>query len=308
MAQWIEPGLDLKVELVDAGPYDPLDQGARFDVTGRVRGQPGISISRGRSSELDAFAAGHCSFILDNTDRFFDPSWGGYAVFPGIAGSTVTTPDRSTFAVTDLDVQVQCAADDWTPGGFGKVIAGQWPNSAGNNGWVFVIAAGGQLGLSWTANGTTQFDRTSTVVPTFTDGSDHWVRATLDVDNGAAGHDVKFYTSTDGTTWGQLGTTVTTAGTTSIFNSTASIAVGDILPFAGKVHYVEVRNGIDGVLIANPDFRQLPKGTKTFTDTVGVLWTVNGDARIEKRSPYAGLLEPGKRVEVTATKGAVSRR
>ena len=43
-----------------------------------------------------------------------------------------------------------------------------------------------------------------------------------------------------------LRTAVTTAGTTSIFNSTAPIAISDVLPIAGKVRYLEVRNGIDG--------------------------------------------------------------
>jgi hypothetical protein len=38
----------------------------------------------------------------------------------------------------------------------------------------------------------------------------------------------KFYTSDDGVSWTQLGTTVTTAGTTSIFDSTSALEIGSV--------------------------------------------------------------------------------
>lgn len=43
------------------------------DVSAYVRNEQRISVSRGRQSERDDFAAGTCSFTLNNADRRFDP-------------------------------------------------------------------------------------------------------------------------------------------------------------------------------------------------------------------------------------------
>jgi hypothetical protein len=113
-----------------------------------------------------------------------------------------------------------------------------------------------------------------------------WVRATLDVDNGAAGRDIKFYTSTDGVTWTQLGATVTQAGTTSLFVGTAEVNVGSYNNgaserMAGRVFSAEVRNGIAGTVVTNPDFGAQLAGTTSFFDSTGKAWTVTLPGRID---------------------------
>jgi hypothetical protein len=77
-----------------------------------------------------------------------------------------------------------------------------------------------------------------------------WLRATLDVDDGAGNCIVKFYTGDDGTNWTQLGTTVTTAGTASIFDSTAvletgSLGVGTANLLNGTVYRAIVQSAYD---------------------------------------------------------------
>lgn len=254
----------------------------------------------GRDHELSPFPPGTADLVLKNDDRLFDPEYTAGTYYGklnprtpfklsssssaldllGSGGSNASTPDHSSFAVTDLDVRVRVAMDDWTPGGFGIWLVSQW-GAAGNAGWAFAINATGFPALSWTADGTTGITRTSTAATGFTDGTDHWVRAVLDANNGAAGHDVRFYTSTDGVTWTQLGTTITTAGTTSIFNSTAALAVGDVLPFAGNVRLVDLRAGIDSATsVALPEFFAQRPGTTSFTDRAGRTWTINGSAAI----------------------------
>ena len=53
---------------------DPLTASPTWtDVTSYVRNSPGVRISRGRPTELDTFAAGQCSFTLDNRDARFSP-------------------------------------------------------------------------------------------------------------------------------------------------------------------------------------------------------------------------------------------
>lgn len=62
----------LKVEI--AFDSDPLTASPTWtDVTAYVRDSPGVRISRGRPTELDTFAAGQCSFTLDNRDARFSP-------------------------------------------------------------------------------------------------------------------------------------------------------------------------------------------------------------------------------------------
>jgi hypothetical protein len=50
----------------------------------------------------------------------------------------------------------------------------------------------------------------------------------LQVNNGSSQRVNKFYTSDDGVSWTQLGTTVTTAGATSIFDSTSALEIGSV--------------------------------------------------------------------------------
>lgn len=256
--------------------------------------------SYGRDDELADYGPGEATLRLKNDDRVLDPdhtagTYAGQLVprvpfrlrsiasaldLPGSGGSYAGTPDHASLAVTDLDVRVRLAMDDWTPGFLGQFLVGQWPNSAGNNGWVLAVNSAGTLGLTFTTDGTTSLARNSTAATGFTDGTDHWVRATLDANNGAGGHDVRFYTSSDGVDWTQLGTTVTTAGTVSLFNSTADLRIGDVLLLAGQVRYVEVRNGIDGTVVAAPDFMAQAPGASSFRDGTGKLWTLAGAAQI----------------------------
>ena len=272
----------------------------------------------GRSDELTSFGPGTADLVLKNEDRQLDPEYTAGTWFgklnprtpvrirsatsaldlPGSGGASASTPDDASFAVTDLDVRVKVAMDDWTPGGFGQFIVGHWPNVAGNNAWVLSMDTAGQPVLTWTTDGTTSITRTCSAATGFIDGSVHWLRCTLDVDNGAAGHTVVFYVSEDAVTWTQLGSTSTTAGVTSIFNSTGPLAVGDILSLAGLVAQVEVRNGIGGTIVTNPDFSAQRPGTTIFKDRTGKTWTVNGAAVIANdtahlQDEFYGFVEGG---------------
>lgn len=105
----------------------------------------------------------------------------------------------------------------------GIPLAGKW-NSAGNQrGWFFQHnGASGTLSLWYSTDGVNQTQVNSTAaLPTSLDGMDVWLRADLDVDNGAAGKDIKFWYSTDDrATWTQLGATVTSAGVITVFDNT----------------------------------------------------------------------------------------
>lgn len=262
----------------------------------------------GRDDELDSHPSGTATVVMKNDDRELDPdhasgtyfgqllprvpfrlrsSWSSLRL-PGASGAHATTPDHASLALTDLDVRFQLAMDDWTPGGFGNFLGGQW-GGEGQQSWVVGLTTAGNLTLVFTTDGSTDQTRTSTSALSFTNGDDHWIRVTLDANNGAAGHDVNFYTSEDGVTWTQLGTTVTTAGTVALHNSTASLTLGSSV--AGldptcDVRYFEVRSAIDGTVVASVDALTLEPGTTSFRDTSDKLWTINGTAAVQIDSDY----------------------
>lgn len=186
---------------------------------------------------------------------------------------------------TGLDVRVKVALPDWTPAATTYVIA---RNSGvdGSRGWYFGVNTAGFLVLASTSDGTaaTLVSKNSTAATGFADGSTGWIRVTYTADNGAAGYDVKFYTSTDGVAWAQLGATVTTAGVRNLF---ANAAIGyelgghsGVLSATGaaKIYEAQVRNGIDGpnVVPALPDL--WPPYSAAAVQPVGapVLTFVNG--------------------------------
>ncbi|MEV0114468.1 hypothetical protein AB0H77_14625 [Streptomyces sp. NPDC050844] len=115
------------------------------------------------------------------------------------------------------------------------------------------------------------------------------VRAVLDVSNGAGGWTMRFYVAEHiGGPWSLLGEPVTGSGVTAIFAGTAPLEVGDIgsVGFASaerEIWAFELRNGIDGPLVAAPDFTVQASGAASFTDAAGVLWQVENQARISDR-------------------------
>ena len=229
--------------------------------------------------------ANHESFRMesDGSFRFAKAVHGLTSLYlDGTAGNYVVTPDTAALDITgDIDLRAEVALDDWTSTEQ-ALISKYTPTGDQRSYLLRVMATTGELNLIWSEAGTaTVKQATSTVAPTATDGQPLWVRATLDVNNGSGGHTVTFYTSPDGIDWTQLGTPVTTAGTTSIFAGTSTLRVGargdDLTPLIGRVFRAQVYNGINGTLAAqlvcdggavDPRFR----------DRTGKVWTFTGSA------------------------------
>lgn len=207
-------------------------------------------------------------------------------VLDGVSPGRASTPDAPALDVVgDLDVAVYLAMDDWTPAAAAAPASKWLTGGADQRAWTTRVNTSGTLGLFWSNDGVATLSATSTAVPVVADGAGIWLRYVLDVDNGAGGRDILFYTSADGENWTQLGATVTQAGVTSVFNSTAELAVGAYNNggserFPGRVFEMRYRNGIDGPLVANPVFDQ-PAGTTSFVDDQGNPWTVIPPAFLE---------------------------
>lgn len=187
---------------------------------------------------------------------------------------TASTPDDPSFNGGDMSIRVRCTADDWTPGGLGRILIGQVDVTQVDESFFFGVNPTGNLIFMTTTNGSTLIPHVSTVATGFVDGSENWIRADLDVDNGAGQHTVTFFTSADGVVWVPLGAVVTVAGVINPWDSSSPLSFGPLLGWAGNIKFAEFIVG--GVTVADPDFTSLIPGTMGFEDSVGNEWTLSG--------------------------------
>ncbi|WP_031514864.1 hypothetical protein [Streptomyces sp. NRRL F-5123] len=288
-------------------PQTKLDVWARLqingtwvDVSGDVRssGTDAITITRGISASGGVLAdRGSCSLTLDNNSGNYSarnplsphypylglntPLQVGAAYgtpwldSPYGAYQAASTPDASVLDVTgDLDVRVGAELPVWGDAAQAVDIAlvAKWA-PAGDKSWYLGITPDGRIILVWCpTSSTTLFAESDRLrLPPW---SRRAVRATLDVNNGAGGWTVVFYTAdTLAGTWTQVGSPVTGTGTTAIFSGSANLLVGspgvdtDEDFVARKIYAAEVRSGIGGTVVANPSFESQAAGTTSFVDT-----------------------------------------
>lgn len=300
--------LNTQVELNRAGTWT--------DITEYVYARDGIDISRGRDDESSDVEPTTCGMTLDNRDGRFsprNPNGVYYGTFgrnsqirvtvieetpwlqiDQVTGTTLTpthvsTTDKATLDIVgDIDLRFDADLESWRDG---MELISKWTTSGNQRSYNLFLYTSGQLGLFWSTNGTNELGANSTLPVPITSGR-LAVRAVLDVDNGAAGKTATFYVSDSiSGSWTQLGTAVTTAGTTSIFSSSATVHLLDN-PNApatpgtihGRVFAAQIRNSA-GTVVANPDFTIQTVGATSFADTAGTpnTWTVNGaDLRITR--------------------------
>lgn len=274
-----------------------------------------LVITRGRQDEGTQPGPSTCSLTLNNTDGRYSPRNPNSPLYgkigrntplrvrmpsdhvgmsmPGVDGSYANTPDTAVLDIVgDFDVRVEVTPATWRPASFMALATKQQPTS-GNTSWALHLLPTGALELSWSTDGTNGANRvvrvSTAVVPSTT--TRVAVRAVLDVNNGASGHTVTFYTAPDiSGGWTQLGSAVTNAGVTSVFSGASSVAMGaadnggptftNATRYSGWVHAFELRNGINGTVVANPSFADQDPGTRTFTDPAGRVWYLQGGADI----------------------------
>lgn len=217
-----------------------------------------------------------------------------YLNLPGASGDYASTPDSAAASITgDIDLRTQVAFDVFPPSGDESLIS-KFVTSGDQRSYRIYVNSSGIVGFQSSSAGTlgTLVSEGSTVALSVSAGDSIWIRATLDVDNGAGGHDVKFYTSTDYDpdavtgTWTQLGATVTGAGTTSIFDSTADVEIGSVNggtnPTDGKIYRAQILNGIAGSIVADFDPNDATAGDPTVVSShTGETYTLQGNASIQ---------------------------
>lgn len=283
--------------------------GAWEDHTSAVYSRGEIVITRGRSDEAQSVSHGRCAFQLNNRDGKYSPrnplsplygkigpgtpmrvsvhAGTPYLEIPTGLNDRASTPDTAALDITgDVDVRVEARILDWEGAVNAQELMGKW-GPAGQRSWCLFVYRR-SVWFYHTADGTTELIKTSTEFTAPTPTGRLAVRATLDVNNGASGHTVVFYTApTLAGPWEQLGNPIVTSGTTSVFNSTSAVSVGNFPNgFAtprGSFYKAEVRNGIAGSVVANPDFTAQTVGAASFVDAAGRTWSMSGAAAISDR-------------------------
>lgn len=305
--------------MTDLGVKAELEiDGTWTDVTGHVLAKPGIKHSRGRPDEGARVDPSACSLTLRSPNGLYsnrNPLSPYYNLLgrntplrvsvtgtthlflpPQSTGATdwATTPDTAALDITgDVDVRVFGTITNWFNNNASQIgtteLIGKLTATTQKS-W-FLGTRNDLLYFEWSPDGTTSISASSTEPPLPAGTGTLVVRATLDVNNGLGGYTVTFYTAKSWAgPWIPLGTpTVTTAGTTSIFNSTAPLRIGNATNVAfasarGKVYRAELRNGINGTAVANPDFTIQTPGTTSFTDAAGRTWSLSGNATISDRA------------------------
>ena len=298
-----------------------LDGTTWTDVTSDVRGDDQIRITRGRSDWGQQVDAGRCSLTLSNTDGKYSPrnpespyfgqigrntpvrvsvNTGSVALdLAGASGDLAFTADHATLDITgDIDIRFDATLLNWylADRDLGQVdtslrteLIGKFSTTGDQRSWI-LYTRHGYLALEWSEAGTSTVKSvTSTQQLAIPASGRLAVRVTLDVNNGASGHTAVFYTSDSiSGTWTQLGDAVVGSGTTSIFASTATLRIGDATNITydeaiGSVHAAQVRTGIGGTVVANPDFTAQTSGATSFVDSAGRTWQLNGTAAITNR-------------------------
>ena len=227
----------------------------------------------------------------------------GYLYLPGTIINTqgISAPDSTAINLSgDITVDALVAPDLWTTAN--QVVISKL-NTIGTQGYEFAVTTGGLLFFA-TADGTTFHSIGSTAAVGFTAGNPGWIRASRQLNNGSGSYVLKFYTSPDGVTWTQLGTTVTAAITGFTASTGFVLNVGsrqlDAFPMAGKIYETKIYNSYLQATVGTPvfdaNFTTKAFGANSFTESSSNAATVTltgavvqaGDGRVSLVSSIGG--------------------
>lgn len=248
-----------------------VDLGAAYDVdyigiAGHTIGSTGGSVEAFYSTDtVDWFSFTDTGSFLSSTGEqwtingtarvAFDSSHTtGYLILDGTSGNYASTPHSAAIGITgNIALKGRHTPTSNTPAA-DMALQAKYVTTGNQRSYMAMLTTAGKLRLFYSLTGSTGIQADSTVAVGFTDGTT-W---SYKIERNATTGEIIFYTSTDGVTFTQLGTTVIgTAG--ALFNATSapleigSYNNGTLSPFAGKIYYAEVRNLVSGIIVAKFD-------------------------------------------------------
>jgi hypothetical protein len=277
-----------------------------------VHSRDPITATRGRSANAQVADPSTGSVSLKNADGRFaprNPNGAYYGKFgrnsplrlrvgglgpvrllaaPDGVGGGASAADSVALSITgDIDIRWE----GWLPSWYSTpmtLVGKDDVGSPGNYSWRLVVSdasfGAGSLGLLWSETGAGPTWGLGVSLPPPFYGHKA-VRVTLDVNNGAGGATATFYTApTLAGSWTSIGSHVLGA-TTSIFDSASPVFVQ---PATGASYGFELRNGIAGSVVANPDFTAATTEASSYTDPHSVGWSAVNGEYTNRRSMMTG--------------------
>lgn len=312
--------------------------GAWVDLTAQDRVRTDVSITRGRQNEQGAVSPTSVNYTLGSSDYAINndnPNAEYYGKIPtgtlqrvragdgdnhvnmpystvneGDTTTSVRTADKASLDLTgDIEVRVDVRPHTWRPAGRVMILASKYLIGGDQRSWNLYISYEGIVFFAWSPDGTAanRITKNSTVPIPATSGR-LAIKATLDVNNGAAGNTVTFYTApTISGAYTQLGAAVVTAGVTSVFASTSELVVGggdDVhevfvngVGFGGRFYGFHLYDGIGGSRVANPDFTGWALTDTSKVDSHSNTWALSDQARVTSpRVRFFGELASAEQV------------
>jgi hypothetical protein len=314
-----------------AFPDDPLEHRTQFAFGADVTADPGtwewtdatpslleqtISITRGRQAQAGAVTPGSISVVLDNPDGDFTPELATGAHYPHVVpgvpmreslrggttfielpgeGARISTPDGAGLGITgDVDLRVDVTLTEWRRPGRHIPLMNKGTAEGTDQSWELGVHEGGAPYVVWRESATSVVtvacEQTVVVPPS----GRLALRAAVDVDNGAGGFTVYFWTApTLAGPWAALGEGQTYDLASALVTSTAPVQAGHVeypaqvgaLPPVGRLHGLEVRDGIDGTVVAQVTAADVAEDAATFTGAGGRTWTVTAPAAATRWVP-----------------------
>ncbi|MFB6787699.1 hypothetical protein ACFCWT_13585 [Streptomyces olivaceus] len=296
-----------------AFPEDPLGTKVEFqiggtwtDVTEHAQLKDIITHTRGRTGEGQQTDPASCSLTLRSPDGLYAPRNPRSPYFGKIGRNTpmrvsvqassprllvpdggsggASTPDTSVLDITgSIDIRIDMALTNL---GRGQVVelAGKYRLTGDQRSWMVFADTNDTLVWRRSQNGVAFEQAASTVpLPRLPSGRVA-VRITWNSATGAT----TFYTAPSiSGPWTQLGD-VRPGPAGTIYASSSPVEVGDVtnsgfVSSTGSVYAFELRDGIGGSVVANPDFTAQTAGSTSFTDAAGRSWSLTGQAAISSR-------------------------
>lgn len=234
----------------------------------------------------------------------------GYLNLPGGTSDYAATPDSAVFDGADLEVQVLAAATDWTPAAVAVLVA-KFETTGNQKSWVLQVSTTGLLVTVVSPDGSDASNSLSSAAPGLVDGTAYWIRSKRVASTGAVtyGKAASTLATPQESDW-----TTITGGTLlagqSPFSSSAVVTVGGrdgiptgagTNPFTGKI--IAARILVNGVEVANPDWRNASGGEVSITDSHGLVWTKNGSAVVVGRTVVPPPAVPVAAAPITGLPG-----
>lgn len=197
----------------------------------------------------------------------------------GVAGNFVRTPNAAANQITG-NIEITAQINPLVLN-IDQNIVNKSGVSGVTMGYNFFLNSAGGLNFSFSPTGSvaTRTTVSSTVSLSSVGLSANtifWVRITRNATSG----DIQFFTSTNGTTFSQLGATIN-ALIGNLFNSTEQLNIGtwgDVLHyFTGKIYRATISNSIGGAPVVdfNPNQYNPSTSQTQWTSSTGEVWSIN---------------------------------